>query len=280
MHSLHVTTGRRDLRISPSDYIPFDFGTIASAVAFDEQHNWLWCNDAAARSVASMEPQGVRLTTPETLRGINSRKLFGEAYMEERMGLLQPVLESGQPTQYVEFTWGQRVRTRVWELNPETYGRRGWFALVKPENVSSTPEGAHLPLLVSSQLGALADLTTRELIVMRLIAMGMSAKEVAKHEFRSVKTIENQIAGIHTKLGLGNRAELVRFACERGLIAFSDEEWNEIAAGRRASATLAASLDDGVAIIGSIPISNAVRPAQAKDPPTRPPIIVVRDDEP
>lgn len=274
MHSLHVNNQQFNQRVSPANFMPFDFGTITSAVAFDETHRWLWCNDAAAKSVASMEGRTGPSPSPESLRGISSRKLFGDAYMEERMDFLQGVLETGAPTQYVEFTWGHRVRTRVWELDPDAYGRRGWFALVQPENIRAATSQGLMPMLVSSQLGPLSALTTRELVVMRLVALGMSAKEVARHEFRSTKTIENQLGGIHAKLGLTNRAELVRLACERGVIAFSNEEWNQIAAGHRPATTLSVSLAEDASIIGSIPISTGTSAVRAEDRAKSSPIVV------
>lgn len=256
MHSLQIPSSSKDWRVSPVDFAPFDFaGTMTTAVAFDEHHNWLWCNEEAARSVASMDNNGMPPPRPEALRGMNSRKLFGEAYMEERMALLQPVLESGMPTTYFEFTWGHRVRTRVWDLKPESFGKRGWFAVVQPEMLETPITELPVPLIVTSQMGDLADLTPRELVVLRLVARGLSAKEVAKHEFRSIKTIENQISGLHVKLNIGNRAELVRFACERGLIAFSDDEWSKIVSHARARHELTSNISTDGPVIGRVTLA-------------------------
>ena len=61
-------------------------------------------------------------------------------------------------------------------------------------------------------------LTPREQEVMRLLAEGMSSKEVAEKLFISPKTVENHRASIMNKLDLHNTIELIRYAAKLGLI--------------------------------------------------------------
>ena len=61
-----------------------------------------------------------------------------------------------------------------------------------------------------------ADLTAREGEVLRLVARGYSNKEIAAALEVSVKTVETHKANGMTKLGLTNRAALVRFAVDEG----------------------------------------------------------------
>jgi len=61
-------------------------------------------------------------------------------------------------------------------------------------------------------------LTQREVEVLRLIALGYTSAEVARKLHLSPRTIETHRAHIHSKLKLGSRAELVRYALRRGLI--------------------------------------------------------------
>jgi two-component system, NarL family, response regulator NreC len=61
-------------------------------------------------------------------------------------------------------------------------------------------------------------LTQREVEVLRLIAFGHTSVEIAHMLHLSPRTIETHRAHIHKKLGLGTRAELVRYALRRGLI--------------------------------------------------------------
>ena len=61
-------------------------------------------------------------------------------------------------------------------------------------------------------------LTPREQEVLRLLAEGNSAKEVAGRLFISPKTVENHRSNIMHKLDLHSTIELVRYAARLGLI--------------------------------------------------------------
>lgn len=60
-------------------------------------------------------------------------------------------------------------------------------------------------------------LTARETEVLRLVARGYSYKEIADQLFLSVKTVQNHVQNILTKLQLSRRYELMRYAIHRGL---------------------------------------------------------------
>jgi two-component system, NarL family, response regulator NreC len=61
-------------------------------------------------------------------------------------------------------------------------------------------------------------LSDREREVLRLLALGHTNQEIAKTLFISVRTAETHRAHIMQKLGLGTRAELVRYALVNGLL--------------------------------------------------------------
>ena len=61
-------------------------------------------------------------------------------------------------------------------------------------------------------------LTPRELEVVKLIAEGMTSREIAAELVISDKTVERHRANVLDKLGLRNRVELTRYAIRRGLI--------------------------------------------------------------
>ena len=61
-------------------------------------------------------------------------------------------------------------------------------------------------------------LTAREQEILRLLAEGLSAKEIAQKLFISPKTVENHRANIMNKLDLHSTIELVRYAAKLGLI--------------------------------------------------------------
>ncbi|MGO1591314.1 MAG: response regulator [Ancrocorticia sp.] len=61
-------------------------------------------------------------------------------------------------------------------------------------------------------------LSAREQEVMRLIARGLSYKEVASDLFISIKTVETHVSAVLRKLQLSNRHELARWAAARRLV--------------------------------------------------------------
>ncbi|TQJ16433.1 LuxR C-terminal-related transcriptional regulator [Kribbella jejuensis] len=60
-------------------------------------------------------------------------------------------------------------------------------------------------------------LTDRETEVLRLVARGLTAKQIATRLVLSHRTVENHVQNTLRKLQLHNRAELVRYALENGL---------------------------------------------------------------
>jgi DNA-binding NarL/FixJ family response regulator len=63
-----------------------------------------------------------------------------------------------------------------------------------------------------------SSLTAREQEVMRMLAEGLNAKEVASQLFISPKTVENHRTNLMKKLGLHSTVELIRYAARLGLI--------------------------------------------------------------
>jgi two-component system, NarL family, response regulator NreC len=63
------------------------------------------------------------------------------------------------------------------------------------------------------------DLSTREVDVLRLIALGHTNAEIGERLFLSVRTVETHRSHIQQKLRLSTRAELVGYALKRGLIS-------------------------------------------------------------
>ena len=86
---------------------------------------------------------------------------------------------------------------------------------------------AHTKLLVESVVGRhgaqapsqLAPaLSPREKEILRLTALGYTSQQAATMLYLSVKTVETYRARMMAKLGLQNRAELVRYAMRQGLL--------------------------------------------------------------
>jgi len=78
--------------------------------------------------------------------------------------------------------------------------------------------GARLATTPERPSGPPGDLSGREAQVLRLIALGHTNAEIAEQLFLSVRTVETHRAHIQQKLGRSTRAELVRYALDKGLL--------------------------------------------------------------
>lgn len=94
-----------------------------------------------------------------------------------------------------------------------------------PQSVRAAARGEeYVSPRVAARLDALQrsliedKLTTREVEVLRLIALGHTSVEIARKLHLSPRTVETHRARIHGKLGLTTRAQLVRYALGRGLL--------------------------------------------------------------
>ena len=65
--------------------------------------------------------------------------------------------------------------------------------------------------------GATPKLTERETEVLRLVAKGLSYRQIAERLVLSHRTVQNHVQNTLGKLQLHNRVELTRYAIERGL---------------------------------------------------------------
>ena len=92
---------------------------------------------------------------------------------------------------------------------------------IHPAMIRSLLDGM-IPAAAAAGVSAAADewdsLSEREREVLRLVALGHTAAEIAQQLALSVKTIETYRSRGMEKLGLRSRAALVKYALERGLL--------------------------------------------------------------
>jgi DNA-binding NarL/FixJ family response regulator len=67
------------------------------------------------------------------------------------------------------------------------------------------------------------DLTTRETEILKMVAKGMSYKQIAERLVLSHRTVQNHVQNTLRKLQMHNRVELTRYAIARGLDDGDDE---------------------------------------------------------
>ena len=78
--------------------------------------------------------------------------------------------------------------------------------------------GARIAAAPAEAAGQPDDLTEREVQILRLIALGHPNTEIGGQLFLSVRTVESHRAHIQQKLRRTNRADLVRYAMDHGLL--------------------------------------------------------------
>lgn len=142
----------------------------------------------------------------------------------ERLTLVQRALgdaADGRPTLIVESIAGVPLRTILLKMS-DHQGRPiavcvHHFGAAAVE-VELDPVRYNLVTPSTSELSPLSRLTSRELEVLRLIAMGDSQAEIARKIHRTVKTVEWHRASLGKKLGATSRVELARMAIHFGLV--------------------------------------------------------------
>lgn len=65
-------------------------------------------------------------------------------------------------------------------------------------------------------------LTPRELNVLELLAVGMSARQIASHLSLSERTVNTHVAKLYRKLGVSNRVEAIRAGIRMGLVSMTE----------------------------------------------------------
>jgi len=76
----------------------------------------------------------------------------------------------------------------------------------------------YLEQIQTGRIPSYEEFSPREREVLQLIARGRTNKEIAKRLAISVRTVERHRSSIMNKLGLQNRAQLVTYAVQRGLL--------------------------------------------------------------
>lgn len=202
-----------------------DSGLAVAVVA--ENGKILYANDAIAHVLDPDHTPG-RTITGRTIHDFRSA-----ASADERVRVLKAALDSGDPVVFDATARGVRFRYVVRPIDQRIDGLRAVLITGRPV---STPRrvgdlldqidpvkpnhGVQFVEAKNNDLGALENLTRRELEVLSYIGQGLSTQAIANKLGRSVKTIEGHRVSLGVKLGVTNRVELARIAIRAGLAPF------------------------------------------------------------
>ncbi len=209
---------------------PDDFEIISqmpgiAAVARDQDLRLFWCTPSFYRVSGKVE-------CAENMIGTTLEDVLPVTAARERALIHQQVMDTNEAQSHYQFSVDSRVLCTIFPLDPEAFGHKGIFAVVKDAPVNARlGEHREIPVLMTPNLYTLNALSARELEVLYFVATGLKTDQIAERVNRATKTIEHHINSIHKKLGTHSRAQLVRFSSERGIQSFSSEEWSSIVKG-------------------------------------------------
>ena len=213
--------------IRPDDFELFAQLPGIAAVARDQDLRVFWCTPSFYRINKDIEGT-------QNMIGTTFADLLPETSAKERSRFHHRVIETGQAQSHFQFSVDSRVMCTIFPLDEEAFGHRGIFAVIKDAPIkASIGADQDIQVLSTPNLFILNSLSARELEVLYFVATGLKTSEIAGRISRATKTVEHHINSIHKKLGTHSRAQLVRFASERGIQSFSEEEWSAIVKGSR-----------------------------------------------
>lgn len=167
-------------------FIAFHLEGLASVVVMQKQGAWaarLWGAAAHLRQTLSA-------ATP----------LFMQSTYDSFIGHLRSQL-------------GQEAFTTLW--------KQGHSMTLKQVLIASEPASSQLlaePADVSATSSAFAELTPREIEVLRLLATGITNAQIAEQLVLSVLTVNGHLRSIYSKLGVTSRSAATRYALEHRLV--------------------------------------------------------------
>ncbi len=225
-------------KIRPDDFELFQQIPGIAAVARDEDLRLFWCTETFYMVAGKID-------SVEDMKGTLLEDVLPAAAAQEREVIQREVMESGVSNCHYQFSADARVLCTIFPLDEEAFGHRGIFAVVKDAPVNTRLCDCHdIEVLSTPNLLQLGVLSSRELEILHYVATGMSTHEIAELVCRADKTVEHHVNSIHGKLGTHSRAQLVRYASERGIQSFSAMEWTSIVRGARSVKTKARAGSD------------------------------------
>lgn len=219
----------------PMDFqVPEQAGPIWAALV-DDAHVGVMIVDADGQIKYANAWAEELVGKPIDAGAVSLREIWPEELAKERLDHLRESASTARPMAIDGMIRGRFVRTIVRPVGSELRGRRSVLMVFSPANIApgttgkqGGAEAAPSPgiTVVRARVddpGKLAELTTREIEILKLIGAGLSTADIAKHLHRSVKTVEWHRVSLGNKLGVTNRVELARIAIAAGLVGLADK---------------------------------------------------------
>ncbi|GAB4383557.1 MAG: hypothetical protein Kow0022_03730 [Phycisphaerales bacterium] len=158
---------------------------------------------------------------PQSCIGRSLYELFPKKWADERLRLFAEAERDGRCRVLRSIRRGRQIQSTITPLgSAQSAGKAHFLVVTVPGNHEvHGPDGAFE--VVESEfadLGALDVLTRRELEVLALVKQGLTNQQIAGILRLSVKTVENHIHSITTKLQVSNRVQLAMIAQVAGLV--------------------------------------------------------------
>jgi len=167
--------------------------------------------DLAVVDISLPDKSGIQLT--REIRSLLSNTHIMIVSMHSKMDYISEAFQAGATGYMVKESASERLLQGLESVAKGDYFLDSSVSHAVVENLIKTP--AKETRITNADYGTL---TPREQEVMRLLAEGLSSKEVASKLFISPKTVENHRSNLMNKLGLHSTIELIRYASKLGLI--------------------------------------------------------------
>ncbi len=167
--------------------------------------------DLAVVDISLPDKSGIQLT--REIRSLLSNTRIMIVSMHSKMDYISEAFQAGATGYMVKESASERLLQGLESVAKGDYFLDSSVSHTVVENLIKTP--AKETRITNADYGTL---TPREQEVMRLLAEGLSSKEVASKLFISPKTVENHRSNLMNKLDLHSTIELIRYASKLGLI--------------------------------------------------------------
>jgi DNA-binding NarL/FixJ family response regulator len=167
--------------------------------------------DLAVVDISLPDKSGIQLT--REIRSLLSNTRIMIVSMHSKMDYISEAFQAGATGYMVKESASERLLQGLESVAKGDYFLDSPVSHAVVENLIKTP--AKETRITNADYGTL---TPREQEVMRLLAEGLSTKEVASKLFISPKTVENHRSNLMNKLDLHSTIELIRYASKLGLI--------------------------------------------------------------